>query len=192
MCREGGSWDWGMAPVKLGNLSAVLNLLQFVRAQVLQISKRRAFILQLACPSGSQRIFMRPYRFVNADNWSDMIQVEKSFAIWILVKPSCCVFTVHVQTLEVCPLGLGWRSWAKRFWGIWTLRGFVLACLFNFHQLCGGRNERTECDMNRVKATQEPCHRLGRAKRHEQKARCLSCWIALSPVFSNSSFEKVR
>jgi len=35
-----------------------------------------------------------------------MIQLEKSFPIWILVKPSCCVFTVHVQTLEVCPVGI--------------------------------------------------------------------------------------
>ena len=56
-----------MAPVKLGDLSAVLNLLQFVQAQVLQISKRRASILQLACPSGSQMIFLRSYTFVNAD-----------------------------------------------------------------------------------------------------------------------------
>ena len=58
-----------MAPVNLlGNLAAVLNLLQFVRAQVLQNSKRRAFILQLASPSGSQRILMRSYAFANADN----------------------------------------------------------------------------------------------------------------------------
>ena len=96
-----------------------------------------------------------------------MIQVEKSFPIWILVKPSCCVFTVHVQTLEVCPVGIRVEKLSEE-----ALRHLDLE--------------------GRVKATQGHATDLARAKRHEQKARCVFHAESHCPqFFSNFSFEKV-